>query len=129
VIAICPRDGWVTLALKPLVSEVVALGLDALVTIGSPLSLAAKRASTQIPLVFFITFDPVDISLVSNLARPGGNVTGVTGLVTDEIFAKHLELATKIVPSVRASQFCSRPSRLALAEPKMHWRQRRSFCT
>jgi putative tryptophan/tyrosine transport system substrate-binding protein len=85
---------------SPLVSEVVALGLDALVTIGSPLSLAAKRASTQIPLVFFITFDPVDIGLVSNLARPGGNITGVTGLATDEIFAKHLELTTKLVPSV-----------------------------
>jgi putative ABC transport system substrate-binding protein len=76
------------------------LGLDALVTIGSPLSLAAKRASTQIPLVFFITFDPVDVGLVSNLARPGGNVTGVTGLATDETFAKRLQLATQLIPSV-----------------------------
>jgi putative tryptophan/tyrosine transport system substrate-binding protein len=75
---------------SPLVSEILALGLDALVTIGSPLSLMAKRASTQIPMVFLITFDPVDIGLVSNLARPGGNVTGVTGLATDEIFAKRL---------------------------------------
>jgi len=86
-------------AFSPLVSEVLALGLDALVTIGSPLSLAAKRASTQIPLVFFITFDPVDIGLVSNLARPGGNVTGVTGLTTDETFGKHLQLATQLLPS------------------------------
>jgi putative ABC transport system substrate-binding protein len=87
-------------AFSPLVSEVVDLGSDALVTIGSPLSLAAKRASTQIPIVFLITFDPVDIGLVSNLARPGGNVTGVTGLATDEIFAKRLQLAMKLVPSV-----------------------------
>jgi len=87
-------------AFSPLVSEVLALGLDALVTIGSPLSLAAKRASTQIPLVFFITFDPVDVGLVSNLARPGGNVTGVTGLATDETFAKRLQLATQLIPSV-----------------------------
>jgi putative tryptophan/tyrosine transport system substrate-binding protein len=84
---------------SPLVSEVVALGLDVLVTLGSPLSLAAKRPSTQIPVVFFITFDPVDIGLVSYLARPGGNVTGVTGLATDEIFAKILQLATQLVPS------------------------------
>jgi putative tryptophan/tyrosine transport system substrate-binding protein len=87
-------------AFSPLVSEVLALGLDPLVTVGSPLSLAAKRASTQIPLIFFITFDPVEIGLVSNLARPGGNVTGVTGLGTDETFGKRLQLATQIVPSV-----------------------------
>jgi putative ABC transport system substrate-binding protein len=85
---------------SPLVSEVLALGVDALVTVGSPLSLVAKRASTQIPLIFFITFDPVEIGLVSNLARPGGNVTGVTGLGTDEVFGKRLQLATQIVPSV-----------------------------
>jgi putative ABC transport system substrate-binding protein len=87
-------------AFPPLVSEVVNLGLDALVTIGSPLSLAAKRASTEIPTVFLIAFDPVDIGLVSNLARPAENITGVTGLATDEIFAKRLQLATKLVPSV-----------------------------
>jgi putative ABC transport system substrate-binding protein len=85
---------------SPLVSEVLALGVDALVTVGSPLSLIAKRASTQIPLIFFITFDPVEIGLVSNLARPGGNVTGVTGLGTDEVFGKRLQLATQIVPSI-----------------------------
>ena len=85
---------------SPLVSEVLALGVDALVTVGSPLSLIAKRASSQIPLIFFITFDPVEIGLVPNLARPGGNVTGVTGLGTDEVFAKRLQLATQIVPSV-----------------------------
>src|SRR6478735_9338277 len=85
---------------SPLVSEVLALGVDALVTVGSPMSLIAKRASTQIPLIFFITFDPVEIGLVSNLARPGGNVTGVTGLGTDEVFGKRLQLTTQIVPSV-----------------------------
>jgi putative ABC transport system substrate-binding protein len=84
----------------PLVSEVLALGVDALVTVGSPLSLAAKRASTQIPLVFLTIFDPVEVGLVSNLARPGGNVTGVTGLGTDETFGKRLQLATQIIPSV-----------------------------
>jgi putative ABC transport system substrate-binding protein len=51
-------------------------------------------------MVFLITFDPVDIGLVSNLARPGGNITGVTGLATDEIFAKRLQLAMQLVPSV-----------------------------
>src|SRR5262249_51236597 len=60
------------------VSEAVGSGPDVLVTWGPPLSLAAKQATTQIPLIFIIIFDPIDLGLVSNLARPGGNVTGVT---------------------------------------------------
>jgi putative ABC transport system substrate-binding protein len=101
-----------------LVSEVVDLGLDVLVTTGSPLSLAAKRASTKIPVVFLITFDPVDIGLVSNLARPGGNVTGVTGLATDEIFAKRLELATKLLPSFARIAVLVSPEQTRFSRPK-----------
>jgi ABC-type uncharacterized transport system substrate-binding protein len=82
----------------PLVTEVVGLDLDVLVTWGPPLSLAAKRASTQIPLVFLITFDPVDLGLVSNLARPGGNVTGLTSLASLEIFAKRLQFLKEFLP-------------------------------
>jgi putative ABC transport system substrate-binding protein len=63
------------------------------------LSLAVKRATTQIPLVFLITFDPIDIGLVSSLAHPGGNVTGVTSLSSLEIFAKRLQLLRELVPS------------------------------
>jgi ABC-type uncharacterized transport system substrate-binding protein len=85
---------------SPLVTEVIGLGLDALVTWGPPLSLAAKRTGTEIPLVFLITFDPVDIGLVSNLARPGGNVTGVTSLASLEIFAKRLQLVAEFLPSL-----------------------------
>jgi ABC-type uncharacterized transport system substrate-binding protein len=84
----------------PLVTEVVGLGVDVLVTWGPPLSLAAKRASTQIPLVFLISFDPVDLGLVSNLARPGGNVTGLTSLASLEIFAKRLQLLREFLPSL-----------------------------
>ena len=85
---------------SPLVTEVIGLGMDVVVTWGPPLSLAAKQARTQIPLVFLITFDPVDIGLVSNLARPGGNVTGVTSLASLEIFAKRLQLVTQFIPSL-----------------------------
>jgi putative ABC transport system substrate-binding protein len=56
-------------AVIPLVTGIMNLGLDALVAWGPPLSLAVKRATTQIPLVFLITFDPIDIGLVSNLER------------------------------------------------------------
>ena len=83
-----------------LVTEVVGLGLDVLVTWGPPLSLAAKRASNQIPLVFLIAFDPVDLGLVSNLARPGGNVTGLTSLASLEIFAKRLQFLKEFLPSL-----------------------------
>ena len=51
-------------------------------------------------LVFLIVFDPVDLGLVTNLARPGGNVTGVTGLANLEIFAKRLQFVKEIVPSL-----------------------------
>jgi putative tryptophan/tyrosine transport system substrate-binding protein len=84
----------------PLVAEIVGLGVDVIVAWGPPLSLAAKRATTQIPLVFLLTFDPVDIGLVSNIARPGGNVTGITSLASLEIFAKRLQLLKEVVPSL-----------------------------
>jgi putative ABC transport system substrate-binding protein len=84
----------------PLVTEVVGLGVDVLVTWGPPLSLATKRASNQTPLVFLVTFDPVDLGLVSNLSRPGGNVTGVTSLASLEIFAKRLQLLRECLPSL-----------------------------
>ena len=87
-------------AVLPLVTEAVGSGVDVLVTWGPPLSLAAKRASTQIPLVFLITFDPVDVGLVSNMARPGGNVTGLTSLASLEIFAKRLQFLKELLPSL-----------------------------
>jgi putative tryptophan/tyrosine transport system substrate-binding protein len=82
------------------VEEIVGLGVDVIVAWGPLLSLAAKRAAPQIPLFFFLTFDPVDIGLVSNIARPGGNVTGITALASLEIFAKRLQLLKEVVPSL-----------------------------
>jgi putative tryptophan/tyrosine transport system substrate-binding protein len=88
-------------AVSPLVTEVIGLSLDALVTWGPALSLAAKRAGTQIPLIFLVgSWDPVDIGLVSNLARPGANITGVTGLASLEIIAKRLQLLKELIPSL-----------------------------
>jgi putative ABC transport system substrate-binding protein len=84
----------------PLTADVVGSGVDVLVAWGPPLSLAAKRATSQIPLVFLLTFDPVDVGLVSNYARPGGNVTGITNIAGLEIFAKRLQLLKEAVPSL-----------------------------
>jgi putative tryptophan/tyrosine transport system substrate-binding protein len=56
--------------------------------------------TSEIPVVFLMTFDPVEVGLVSNLANPGGNLTGVTGLASLEIFSKRLQLLKEIAPGV-----------------------------
>ena len=69
----------------------VRLKVDLIVTAGTPPALAAKRATTTIPIVMATTGDPVGAGLVANLARPGGNVTGFSGL-GPELSTKRLEI-------------------------------------
>jgi putative tryptophan/tyrosine transport system substrate-binding protein len=88
-------------AVAPIVAEIAALKLDAIVAWSPPLALAMKRA-TQAPLVFLITFDPIEVGLVSNLAAPEGNVTGITSLASLEIIAKRLQLLKEAAPSARS---------------------------
>ena len=87
-------------AFSPLVSEVLALGLRRAGHHWFTPKLSSKAGLDSNPGDLFHHLDPVEIGLVSNLARPGGNVTGVTGLGTDETFGKRLQLATQIIPSV-----------------------------
>jgi hypothetical protein len=56
----------------------VALPVDVLVTVGTPITLAARRATETIPIVFAPARDPVAVALVASLSRPGGNVTGIS---------------------------------------------------
>jgi putative tryptophan/tyrosine transport system substrate-binding protein len=86
--------------IAPITEEVIRSNPDALVVWGPPMALAAKRMTTQIPVVFLMTFDPVEVGLVSNLASPGGNLTGVTGLASLEIFSKRLQLLKEVAPSI-----------------------------
>ena len=88
-------------AIAPIVAEIAALKLDAIVAWSPPLALAMKRA-TQVPLVFLITFDPIEVGLVSNLAAPEGNVTGITSLASLDIIAKRLQLLKEAAPSLRS---------------------------
>jgi putative ABC transport system substrate-binding protein len=84
-----------------LVAELVGLRLDVIVAWGPGFGLAAKQATSQIPVVFLsMLADPVDIGLVSNVARPGGNITGV-GMQELGMDAKRLQLLKEAVPSLR----------------------------
>ena len=79
--------------------ELVRLKVDIIVAGGTTSVVAAKRATPLIPIVF-VAGDPVGTGLVASLARPGGNVTGLSNQSTD-IAAKRLELLREVVPSLR----------------------------
>jgi len=83
-----------------LAAELVALKVDVIVAAGGTLAaLAAKQATTTLPIVFAAVGNPVAEGLVTSLARPGGNVTGLS-LVQQEIVGKSLELLKQAVPEV-----------------------------
>jgi putative ABC transport system substrate-binding protein len=84
--------------LPSLAQELVRLKPDVLLAVTTPGSLAAKAATATIPIVFVAVADPVGVGLVTNLARPGRNITGVTHIVA-ELTGKRLELLTEIVPT------------------------------
>jgi putative ABC transport system substrate-binding protein len=88
--------------LPALAAELVALKVDVIVTEGGTtvVPLAARQATSTLPIVFAATADPVATGLVTSLARPGGNVTGLSSLTTD-LVGKRLELLTQAVPGVR----------------------------
>lgn len=85
--------------LPKLAAELVHLKVDVVVTAGSPAARAAKNATTRIPIVMATGGDPVGLGLVATLARPGGNVTGLTTL-SRELSGKRLEMLREAVPRV-----------------------------
>ena len=82
-----------------LAAELVRLKVDVIVTPNTPAALAAKRATTVIPIVFTAIADPVGSGLVTSLARPGGNLTGLTNLMP-EVSAKRLQLLKETFPKI-----------------------------
>jgi putative tryptophan/tyrosine transport system substrate-binding protein len=81
-------------------AELVRLKVDVIVTSGTPAVLAAKRETSTVPIVFAAAGDPVGTGLVASLARPGGNITGLSNQQTD-LGGYRLELLREIVPDLR----------------------------
>ena len=89
-----------TEVLSGLAAELVRLKVDVIVAVGTPATRAAKNATETIPIVFTRIADPVALGLVASLARPSGNLTGVS-VLTRDLAAKWLELLTEAIPGVR----------------------------
>jgi putative ABC transport system substrate-binding protein len=76
----------------------IKLPVKVMVVANTPGNLAAKKATTTVPIVMVGVGDPVRVGLVSNLGRPGGNITGFTNL-SGQITAKRLQLLKELIPS------------------------------
>jgi putative ABC transport system substrate-binding protein len=85
--------------LPKLAAELVRLKVDVIVTTGGQASRAAKTATTTIPIVFTLVSDPVGEGIVASLARPGGNLTGLSS-VSQDLSGKRLELLKEAIPKV-----------------------------
>jgi len=81
-------------------AELVRLKVDVIVAAGTPAAIAAKQATSVIPIVITASGDPIGTGLVAGLARPGGNVTGLS-LQTSDTAGKRLELLREVVPNLR----------------------------
>jgi putative ABC transport system substrate-binding protein len=104
-----------------LIAELLALNVDVLVTPGTPLTRAAQRATSTIPIVC-VTGNPVGVGLVSSLARPGGNITGLS-LLSGDYSAKWLELLKEAVPKLNRVAVLWNPDNAGTALQLEHMRE------
>ena len=91
-----------------LVAEMVRLKVDVIVAAATPANLAAKAGAGAIPVVMVAVADPVRVGLVASLARPGGNVTGLS-LLTPELSGKRLSLLVELTRQIRRAAVLNNP--------------------
>ena len=96
--------------LANLAAELVRLKVDVILAASTPPAVAAKSATKTIPIVMATSADPVELGLVAALARPGGNVTGLSFSVGLDIVGKELELLKETVPKIRRVAVLSNPA-------------------
>src|SRR5678815_3555763 len=82
-------------------ADMIKRGADILVVAGTSNAIAARKASRNIPIVMIASGFPVESGLAASLARPGGNVTGLSVYAGDELFAKYVALVKELVPGLR----------------------------
>jgi putative tryptophan/tyrosine transport system substrate-binding protein len=101
--------------LSTLAGDLVNRQVAVIVATGTRAVSAAKAATTTIPIVFQVGFDPVSVGLVTNLSRPSGNLTGISNLAV-EIAPKQLEVLHELIPPATSMAFLVNPTDPALAE-------------
>jgi putative ABC transport system substrate-binding protein len=89
-------------------TELARLPVDVIVTFGTPASRAAKQATAAVPIVMIGIGNPISAGLVTNIARPGGNITGFSGLSSDTV-TKGLQFFRETVPTIRRVAFLWNP--------------------
>jgi ABC-type uncharacterized transport system substrate-binding protein len=101
--------------LAALAADLVGTKVDVIVASSQPETVAAKRATTSIPIVMWLVPDPVGQGLVASLGRPGGNITGLTSLVPG-LNRKYIELLHEAVPSAQRFAVVGNPGRVIQQE-------------
>jgi putative ABC transport system substrate-binding protein len=98
--------------LPALAAELVRLKVDVIVTAAPAAPEAAQRATNTIPIVFAVVGDPVAVGLVASVARPGGNITGLSSMAP-EVVGKQLELLKEVAPKISRMAVLQNPSNQA----------------